>query len=109
MAKFHADELDVDEVETLLEEHRLKHVRVRRRADTLTLVEGNTDPIPLARLRRVTSQFWTLDMPTHTGKWQHVPARDTLLELVRLLITDFGWALASRSRRRAERTSDPED
>jgi hypothetical protein len=112
MAKFPANELDVDEVEAILKEHRLKHVRVRKRGDAVTLVEGpDSDPDPLARLRRITSQSWTLDMPTHTGKWQRVPVRDTLPELVRYLIKEFGWALASRAPQRApqraERTTDP--
>lgn len=111
MPKFPSDELDLDEVQTLLKEQRLKHIRVRKRGDTLTLVEGPAnDPEPLARLRRITSQYWTLDMPTHTGKWQRVPIRNTLPELVHFLIREFGWALASRApRRRAERTSDPKN
>ncbi|MCC7540784.1 MAG: hypothetical protein IT379_31495 [Deltaproteobacteria bacterium] len=111
MPKVAADDLDLDEVETILKEHRLKHVRVRKRGDSLTLVEGPApDPVPMARLRRITSQYWTLDMPAHTGKWERVPVRDTLPQLVHYLIREFGWTLASRApRRRAERTSDPEN
>ena len=48
----------------------LSHLRVRRRADLLTLESGPTrDPFPHARLRRDTVHLWRLEMATHTGRW----------------------------------------
>ncbi len=53
MAKYPADQIDVDGTEAFLCQNGLEHMRVRKRGDTLTLVSGpDNDPIPHARLRR---------------------------------------------------------
>lgn len=80
--------------EFLRSDQGLKHLRVRRRADLLTIESGpEQDPWPRARLRRVGAHLWTLEMPTHSGRWQATPLRADLTDLLTLLATDFGWAL----------------
>jgi hypothetical protein len=94
--KQRADELDLMIAEEFFEKSReLRHIRVRRRADLLTLESGDRqDPLPHARLRRLSSQSWRLEMPTHTGRWEPTPYRDDLFELLKTLRAEFAWTLA---------------
>lgn len=94
--KQRADEFDLIVAEEFLEESPdLRHIRVRRRADLLILESGNRrDPLPHARLRRVSAQSWRLEMPTHTGRWDPTPFRDDLVSLLKTLSHDFAWTLA---------------
>lgn len=94
MAKQSADEIDLDGTEAFLREHGLDHLRVRRRGDTLTLLSGpDTDPVKHARLRKVTRQWWTLEMPTHTGRWEKTGLQAPRRELLETLVTQFSWTL----------------
>jgi hypothetical protein len=45
-------------------------------------------------LRHVTVQYWTLDMATHTGRWESTPYRGVMDEVLSLLVDTFGWVLA---------------
>lgn len=94
--KQRADEFDLIVAEEFLEESPdLQHIRVRRRADLLILESGSRrDSLPHARLRRISSQTWRLEMPTHTGRWDPTPFRDDLISLLEMLSRDFAWALA---------------
>ena len=94
--KQRADEFDLIVAEEFLEESPdLQHIRVRRRADLLVLESGDRrDPIPHARLRRLSAQSWRLEMPTHTGGWDPTPFRDDLVPLLEMLRRDFTWTLA---------------
>ena len=96
MAKHRVDELDFDAAEEFFAElPQYRHLRVRRRADLLTIESGNPqDPVRHARLRQVTVQWYRLEMPTHTGRWETTPFRDDLMVLLELLVTVFGWTLA---------------
>lgn len=86
---YHAEELADD-----LAKRGFKHLRVRRRADTLTIESGRKpDVVPHARLRRDTVHLWVLEMATHTGRWETTPFRTVMDELVELLTTQFAWAL----------------
>jgi len=90
---------DVRAVETYLRKFpELGHLRVHRRAALVTIVSGpSDDPIPHARLRRLTAKSWQLEMANHMGRWEPTPiraARDALLEVV---TGDFGWALTVQS------------
>jgi hypothetical protein len=51
------------------------------------------DPVRHARLRRVSIQYWTLEMATHRGQWERTGLRDTKDNLLALLVHDFGWRL----------------
>lgn len=94
MVKYPADEIDVDGTEAFLRQHGLEHLRVRKRGDTLTLLSGpDNDPIPHARLRRVSSQWWSLEMPTHTGRWDRTPLRAPRLAVLTALVEQFPWTL----------------
>lgn len=95
MAKYQADEIDVEGTEAFLREHALDHLRVRKRGDTLTLVSGpDDDPIPHARMRKVTPQWWSLEMPTHTGRWDKTGLRAARHDILQALVAQFSWTLA---------------
>ena len=96
MAKHRVDDLDFDSVEEFFARRpRCRHLRVRRRADLLTIESGSPrDPVPHARLRQVTVHLWRLEMPTHLGRWETTPFRENLQTLLELLVSDFAWALA---------------
>ena len=95
MPKFHADEFDEKRLKALLRERKpLKHLRVRRRGDMLTLESGATaDPHAHARLRKVSQSLWILEMPSHT-RWQPTPFRETMEPLLAILVESFAWTLA---------------
>lgn len=91
-----ADEDDAEDLLTLLHEHReLRHLRVRRRGSALTIESGSkTDAALHVRLRRATKHLWTLEIATHTGRWQPTGDRAVMPDLVRLLLQQFPWVLA---------------
>ena len=94
MAKHPADEIDVDGTEAFLRERGLDHLRVRKRGDTLTLLSGpDDDPVPHARLRKVSRQWWRLEMPTHTGRWDNTGLRAPRTEVLQTLVEQFPWTL----------------
>lgn len=71
-----------------------EHLRARKHGDLVVIESGpEDDPVPHARLRRVTKQWWTLEMPTHIGRWEKTGLRASRLELLQTLIDDFGWTL----------------
>ena len=79
----------------LCEKHGLTHLRVRHRADLLTIESGSkADRRPHARLRRVGVHRWQLEMATHTGRWQPTPIRASHEDLLEILVHEFGWTLA---------------
>jgi hypothetical protein len=41
----------------------------------------------------VTAQWWTLEMPTHTGRWEPTTFRAPLQQLLSTLVHDFPWTL----------------
>ena len=96
MKSLRADEDHAEDLEDYLAKQKgLRHLRIRRRADTLTLQSGPTDdPCPHARFRRVSVHLWVLEMPNHTGRWEPTPYRDTLENLAKTLVKSFPWAVA---------------
>ena len=95
MPKLSADELHAETVERLLRANRaLAHVRLRKRGDAITLESGpKDDPVAHARLRRVTAQWSTLEMPTHARRWERTPLRAPLSQVVTTLISEYPWTL----------------
>lgn len=93
--KQRADEFDLIVAEEFIEETpELSHIRVRRRVDLLILESGDPrDPVPHARVRRLTSQSWRLEMPMRGGRWDPTPFRDDLTALLQMLHRDFPWML----------------
>jgi len=93
-AKHPASDLDAHQVEQLLVEQGVDHLRVRRYGDLLTLSSGpKDDPVRHARLRHVTVQYWTLEMATHMGRFQPTGLRGLLDDVLDALVHDFGWTL----------------
>lgn len=86
---------DEDDVrEFLARRKELKHLRVRRRGELLTLESGPTnDPVRHARLRRVTVHYWTLECATHTGRWEKTGFRGPMTEMLEVLTTSIPWVL----------------
>jgi hypothetical protein len=61
----------------------------------LTIESGpDDDAFPHARLRRVTTQSWRLEMPTSRGRWEPTPVQGVLRDVLKALIDEFGWTLA---------------
>jgi hypothetical protein len=54
------------------------------------------DPIAHVRLRRETIHLWTLEVATHTGRWEKTGFRGTIDELLGLLVTQLPWTVAPR-------------
>jgi hypothetical protein len=94
MAKHVAEDYHAEETQDDLAAGGFKHLRVRHRADLLTIESGSKgDPHPHARLRRDGVHLWILEMP-HAGGWERTPIRTQLPALLQLLMTQFSWALA---------------
>lgn len=72
----------------------LEHLRVRKRGDLLVIESGpKGDPVKHARLRRVTKQWWTIEIATHTGQWQDAGLREARMKVLDRLIAEFPWVL----------------
>jgi len=95
MPKFLADEYDEKSLTALLRERKqLKHLRVRRRGNMLTIESGpKSDPYAHARMRKDAASLWILEMPSHS-RWQATPFRQRMEPLLDLLVGSFGWTLA---------------
>jgi hypothetical protein len=44
----------------------------------------------------VTRQWWTVEMATHTGRWEPAPFREPLLRLMENVRSSFPWLLVAR-------------
>jgi hypothetical protein len=95
MPKLNADELDVSGTANFLAGRpELAHIRVRKHGALVILESGpEHDPYAHARLRRITSQWWTLEMPTHAGRWEKTPFRAPRRDVLAMLVEQFGWTL----------------
>jgi len=91
----HADEDDAVLVREFLAEHEgLDHLRVRRRADLVTLESGpEDDPVHHARLRRLSVHYWTLECATHTGRWEKTGFRGPMKDILHTLVSTIPWVL----------------
>jgi len=75
----------------------LEHLRLRARADLLVIESGpKNDPIPHARLRRLSAQSWRLEMATHDERWQRTPDQGPMRSLLQRLVEVYTWILAPR-------------
>jgi len=98
MPKLQVEPHHVENVEAFIERENLSHLTVRKRGDTLTLVQGPpNDREPIARVRRITIQWWVLEIATHTGRWEPTPVQGVLHEVLDKLVAEFPWVLSSRS------------
>ena len=97
MPKLTAEQPDADALESFLHRQGLKHLRVRRRGDLLTIESAPVDdPIQHARLRRVTTQYWQLEMSARPKVWEPTPFRGVRAEVQQILVDSFPWMLEPR-------------
>jgi hypothetical protein len=97
MRKPHADPEDPARVTRLLADRGLRHLRARKRGELVIIESGpEDDPLLHARLRRDTVHLWTLEIATHTGRWERTGFRDLRDKLLDLLVTTFPWIVAPR-------------
>ncbi|MGK3998863.1 hypothetical protein [Sorangium sp. So ce1024] len=95
MSKPHAAPEHAAAVRSYLEAHGLPHLRARKYGQLVIIESGpENDPIAHARLRRDTVHLWTLEIATHTGKWEKTGFRGLWQDLLKLMMTDFPWTLA---------------
>ena len=95
MPKHNADELHELSLRSTLRNHAITHLRVRRHAQLLVLESGpEDDPIPHARFRRQAVHIWTLELPSHTGRWDKTPYRGLIDNMLAVLETEMPWTLA---------------
>jgi hypothetical protein len=91
MSKLHAEQHDADGVRQLLHALKLRHLRVRRRADVVTIESGPADwPVPHARLRREGVHIWRLEM-ADGQRWAPTLHRGQRDAIVRLLVEQYPW------------------
>jgi hypothetical protein len=94
MATDHAEDSHATDTERFLHEQGYEHLRVRKHGALLIIESGpQDDPVNHARFRRVSVNYWTLEMATHMGRWEPTGMRDVLDELKTALVRDFGWTL----------------
>ena len=99
MPKIHADDIHFFSVESLLEARpHLAHLRPRKYGDTIVLESGTKrSPVPHARFRRVTKQWWNIEICIQPGHWDVLPDfRGQLGQALELLDTSFPWVLVPR-------------
>ncbi len=96
MTKYRAESYHASSLECDLHKQGYEHLRVRRYGALLVIESGPAkDAVKHARLRRVTEQYWTLEMATHTGMWQSTGLRDLKDKILEKLVQDFGWTLTA--------------
>lgn len=98
MAKFTADQYDVEGTNVFFQScEGFEHLRSRRRGALLTIISGpDDDPIIHARLRRVTKQWWELEVPTSTGRWERTGLRGNRIDVIDRVMSDMEWLLVPR-------------
>jgi hypothetical protein len=95
MPKLSSTDFDLSIAEDFLKQRKLKHLRAKKRADTLTLAAGSPDdPWPRARFRLLAKQRWTLEVADAAGRWEATPFQASLKELLALLADTFPWVLS---------------
>ncbi|XYI02332.1 hypothetical protein ACMHYB_22265 [Sorangium sp. So ce1128] len=71
MSKPHASPEHATAVSSYLAAQGLSHLRARKYGQMVIIESGpEADPIAHARLRCDTVHFWTLELATHTGRWE---------------------------------------
>lgn len=93
-AKPTAEPEHADRVVTLLHARGAKHLRARKHGAAVIVESGpDNDPLKHFRLRRDTVHLWCLDMADHRGRWERTPFRQSLDDIVKMVIDQFPWIL----------------
>lgn len=94
MPKHTADEPQRFSLEDYLHRRGLRHLRVRRYGVQLIVESGpDDDPARHIRFHRRSSQVWTLEVASHTGKWEPTDFHGAVTDLVDRLLADFPWTV----------------
>ena len=102
-----AESLHAKQLQELLRRYDLKHLRVRRHGNTLAVESGpDKNAFKHFRLCRDTVHLWRLEMAGHGQRWEKTHFRNTIDQLVPLVVETFPWTLTDVTRN-PERTSDP--
>lgn len=97
MSKIPAESFHLSAAQSAVERRTdLAHLRVRKYGDTLVFESGpERDAFPHFRLRRVTRQWWTPEVRSHSGRWDPIPMiRAPISEALDELRTTFPWIVA---------------
>ncbi|WP_437313608.1 hypothetical protein [Sorangium sp. So ce385] len=95
MPKQHAAPEHAAAISSFLAAQGLSHLRARKYGQMVIIESGpEADPSGHARLRRDTVHFWTLEIATHTGRWEKTGFRGLWQDLLKRLMADFPWTLA---------------
>jgi len=86
---------DVSAVASFLAAPTCKHLRCRKRANTIVIESGPAeDTFPHLRLRKLSAKSWGIDASNHTGRWERMPFQGPLLEVLPMVAESFPWLLA---------------
>lgn len=90
-----ATDTDLSSVAAFLAAPTCKHLRCRKRADTIVIDSGPPDDsLPRLRLRKLSPKNWGIDASTHNGRWERMPFQGALLEVLPMVAENFPWLLA---------------
>lgn len=95
MPKLAAEPFDLESTQHFFKiRDGFQHLRVRKHGDLLVIESGpKGDAVKHARLRRVTRQWWTLEIATHMGEWQSAGLRHPRMQVLETLVEEFPWVL----------------
>ncbi len=95
MPKPQATVHDAQAVERYFAAQGMPHLRARKYGALVVIESGPPDdPLPRARLRRDTVHLWTLEIATHTERWEKTGFRGLRDELLDLLTKTLPWTIA---------------
>ena len=94
MPQFAEDPFAVISLKDIIEKNGLAHLRVRKHGDLLIIESGpKQDPVQHLRMRRVTRQWYALEIHDHYGHWQRVDIRARAHVVLETVIREFPWLL----------------
>jgi|SRR5574338_523726 hypothetical protein len=93
MPQFAEDPLALISLKNIIEKHGLAHLRARKHGDLLIIESGpKQNPVHHLRMRRVTRQWYALEIPDHPH-WQRVDIRARAHVVLETVIREFPWLL----------------
>ena len=87
---------DVSAVTKFLATPGHRHLRCRKRGNTIAIESGPADDrTPHLRVRKLSPKNWGVDAATHNGRWERMPFQGQLLEVLPLVAESFPWLLGA--------------
>ncbi len=88
------NEQGCDDIEEILKEQGLSHLKVQGRGDHLVIYSQEDDErVSRARLTYLAPNSYQLGFADHRGRWETTPFTGTIPELLQLLMEQFSWVL----------------